>query len=105
MQETVRVMEQRFEEKVKEVLTLLSDLEVQKKIVAEKNSEIAHFQDRINEMEDQMRRFTSLANTSKNDETFESVLRAEFENMRRRLTSKNDSLACEVQNLRADLIR
>ena len=43
-----------------------------------------------------MRRFTSLANTSKNDETFESVLRAEFENMRRRLTSKNDSLACEV---------
>ena len=43
MQETVRVTEQRFEEKVKEVLTLLSDLEVQKKIVAEKNSEIAHF--------------------------------------------------------------
>jgi len=36
MQETVRVTEQKFKDKVKEVLTLLGDLDIQKKIVAEK---------------------------------------------------------------------
>ena len=41
----------------------------------------------------------------KNDETFEQVLRAEFEAMRDRMNQKNESLNYEVQNLRADLLR
>lgn len=63
------------------------------------------YQYRISEMEDQMRSFTSLSGMSANDETFEAVLRAEFEIMRQRLTDKNSTLACELENLRTDLIR
>ena len=52
-----------------------------------------------------MRQFTSLANMSMNDETFESVLRKEFEMMRQRLNEKIETQTCEIQNMRADLIR
>ena len=63
------------------------------------------FEHRIEQMEESMRQFTSLSNTRENDETFEAVLRAEFEIMRQRLSEKNEILTCEVQNLKADLIR
>ena len=52
-----------------------------------------------------MRSFTSCASMDENDETFEQVLRAEFEAMRDRMNQKNESLNYEVQNLRADLLR
>ena len=56
-------------------------------------------------MEDSMREFTSLAGCAGNDETFEGILRAEFELMRRRLNEKIESLTSEMKELRADLIR
>lgn len=52
-----------------------------------------------------MRSMTSLAGCSDNDDTFEAVLRSEFQLMRQRLTDKNEGLTLEVQNLRSDLIR
>ena len=105
MQETVKLTEQRFEEKVKELVTVQAELEKQKRLQEENSQEIQVYEHRISEMEDQMRSFTSLSSTSSNDETFEAVLRAEFEIMRQRFTDKNSNLACELENLRTDLIR
>ena len=82
MKETLRVMEQKFDDKIKELLTVQSKLDLANRTIEEKDQEIAQLQDRAEDMEDQMREFTSIANVSLNDETFESVLRKEFEMMR-----------------------
>jgi len=75
-------MEQKFDDKIKELLTVQSKLDLANRTLEEKDQEIAQLQDRAEDMEDQMREFTSIANVSLNDETFESVLRKEFEMMR-----------------------
>ena len=40
-----------------------------------------------------------------NDDTFEAVLRNEFQLMRKKLTDKNESQAREIQTVSTDLIR
>lgn len=52
-----------------------------------------------------MRDFTSLSNMNANDETFEAILRAEFQAMRKKLNEKIDSQGREMQSLRGDMIR
>lgn len=60
---------------------------------------------RVAEMEDYMRSFTSIADTAEMDDTFEAVLRSEFQLMRARLTEKIETLSTEKEHLSADLIR
>ena len=105
MEETVRVCEQKFEDRVRELTTLQAEHEVLKTLMQEKERDLAVFEERASEMEDQMRQFTSIAGMSENDDTFEAVLRAEFALMRNRLNTKIENLTFEVTNLRSDLIR
>ena len=48
-------------------------------------------------MEDQMRGFTSLGKYGSNDETFEAVLRQEFDLMRTRYEKTVNTLQSQVQ--------
>ena len=43
-----------------------------------------------------MRHFTSLADKEENDETFEAVIRNEFETVQEQLTEKNQKLTKEI---------
>ena len=52
-----------------------------------------------------MRDFTSISGMSANDETFEAVLRAEFQAMRKKLNDKIESQARELQSIRTETIR
>ena len=52
-----------------------------------------------------MRSMTSVSNMTDNDDTFEAVLRNEFQIMRKKLTDKNESQAREIQTASNDLIR
>lgn len=44
----------------------------------EKEKDIKALEARVNELEGNMRLFTSLADTEENDDSFEAVLRSEF---------------------------
>ena len=52
-----------------------------------------------------MRQFTSLTDKDENDETFEAVLRNEYELMKEELLEKNQGLNTEVEQLRDNLLR
>ena len=53
-------------------------------MINDQGEQIEAWQQRCKEMEEQMRRFTSLGQYGANDETFEAVLKQEFELMRSR---------------------
>ena len=75
MKETMRITEQKFEEKVKETIKFQEEIELLKGKLTDKEYDVAHYQNRCNELEDQMRAFTSLTSMDVNDETFETVLK------------------------------
>ena len=52
-----------------------------------------------------MRDFTSISGMGANDETFEAVLRAEFQAMRKKLNDRIESWARELQSIRTETIR
>lgn len=105
MKETMRVTEQKFEEKVKEMVKCQEELERLKRTITDKDYDIAHYQNRCTELEDQMRDFTSISGMGANDETFEAVLRAEFQAMRKKLNDRIESQARELQSIRTETIR
>ena len=49
--------------------------------------------------------FTSLAEKDDNDDTFEAVLREEFELLQEQFQEKNQNLNTEVEQLREDMLR
>ena len=105
MKETVAVTEKKFEEKVKELFKAQQEIEKLKNQMKEKEKDLMATEARVAEMEDYMRSFTSIADTAEMDDTFEAVLRSEFQLMRARLTEKIETLATEKEHLSADLIR
>ena len=84
MKEMVRVSEKLIEEKTNELLKTQATNEQQKIQINDQLEQLENWQKRCKEMEDQMRNFTSLGQYGNNDETFESVLRQEFDMMRTR---------------------
>ena len=80
----VRVSEKLIEEKTNELLKTQATNEQQKIQIKDQTEQLENWQKRCKEMEDQMRNFTSLGQYGNNDETFESVLRQEFDMMRTR---------------------
>ena len=105
MKETVAVTEKKFEEKVKELFKAQQETEKYKNQMQEKEKDLMAMETRISEMEEYMRSFTSIADTAELDDTFEAVLRSEFELMRARLCEKIETLTTEKENLSQNLIR
>ena len=81
-----------------------SQLKESQKLVAEKDKEIGDLQHRLELLQDSMRHFTSLADKEENDETFEAVIRGEFEAIQEQLEEKNQSLGAEVKKLSQELL-
>ena len=77
--EIAKVTEQKFEQKVKELLKTQTELEILQKQMSEKDEAMALLEHRCEELKDSMRQFTSLADKDENDETFEAVLRNEYD--------------------------
>ena len=77
--EIAKVTEQKFEQKVKELLKTQTELETLQKQMSEKDEAMALLEHRCEELKDSMRQFTSLADKDENDETFEAVLRNEYD--------------------------
>jgi len=105
MKETVKCTEEKFVEKVKELSKANAETELLKSQLADKQKDVEAQEARNNELEGHMRMFTSMADTAENDDTFEAVLRSEFQIMRARLTEKIETLTAEGSKMRTDLIR
>ena len=73
--------------------------------MSEKDDAMALLEHRCEELKESMRQFTSLADKDENDETFEAVLRNEYELLREQFMEKNQSLSTEVEQLRDSLSR
>ena len=101
--EIYKLSEQKFYQKVKEVIKVQSQLKDHQKKLAEKDTEIGDLQHRIELLQDSMRHFTSLTDKDENDQTFEAVIRNEFEEMQEQLEKKNQMLMKEVEQLRKEL--
>lgn len=71
--------------------------------VTEKDKEISQMTHRIELLQDSMRHFTSLADKEENDQTFEAVLKGEFEAIEQALKEKNQELTSEVKWLRQQI--
>ena len=105
MKEMVKESDRLIEEKTKELLVVQADNEKQLATINDQHEKIEVWQRRCKEMEDQMRRFTSLGQYGENDETFESVLRAEFEVMRSQYEKQVTILQSQIQQHQTDQIR
>lgn len=103
-QEIYKLSEQKFYQKVKEGIKMQNQLKESQKLVAEKDKEIGDLQHRLELLQDSMRHFTSLADKEENDETFEAVIRGEFEAIQEQLEEKNKSLNAEVKKLSQELL-
>ena len=71
----------------------------------EKDDSMSLLEHRCEELKESMRQFTSLTDKDENDETFEAVLRNEYELMKEELMEKNQGLNTEVAQLRDNLLR
>lgn len=103
--EIAKVTEQKFEQKVKELLKVQTDLEALQKATSEKDQEMRILEHRCEEMKDTMRQFTSLADKDDNDDMFEAVIRNEYELKEEQLLEKNQNLMNEIESLKDQLMR
>ena len=104
MQEMVKMANDAVDAKTKEILETRMQVEDMSKAVMERDMKINQLQGQIKQMQENLRGMTSFSGIDA-DETFEKVLRDEFDAMKKSYSSQVANLEEEVHKHKTDLLR